>query len=207
MTNKRDAFTSSRRLELAIFSSIHFSSQKFKIYLYGQLFVLAFSRLNIFLSPLIIIHAFFWSIHFLQLPCFSSIYLYVLYMQFFVRTFFIHAFFRLGVFSFAHFFVQHLFVHRFFLAFFRLALFRQFCQVTIFSSKYFNRESHLLLRFNTCPGLWDGQRCSVTSKRDAFTSARRLEPAIAVLVFIGVARSLRLGGKCKTCVKLPPVKN
>ena len=37
--------------------------------------------------------------------------------------------------------------------------------------------------FNTRPGLWDGQRCSVTSKRGAFTSAKRLEPAIAELVY------------------------
>ena len=37
---------------------------------------------------------------------------------------------------------------------------------------------------DTCPGLWSGQRCSVTSRRGAFTSARQLEPAIVALVFL-----------------------
>ena len=38
-------------------------------------------------------------------------------------------------------------------------------------------------RFNTCPGLWVGQRCLVMNQRGAFTSARRLEPSIAAFVF------------------------
>ena len=114
---------------------------------------------------------YFFVCTFLRLHCFSSIYL------------------SCRFFSFAFLFRPAFFVH----PFFRLVLFR----LSTFSSKYFNRESHLLLRFNICPGL-SGQRYSVASKRGAFTSERRLEPAIAALVFLigdlSCEALIRIGG-------------
>ena len=122
---------------------------------------------------------------------------------------FVHIFFRLSFFAFVMFFIDlfyavfrpHIFrprifssrcflVHSFFRPVFfppSILLSTNF-RLSTFSSKYFNRESHLFFSFNTCHGLRGGRRRSVTRKRGAFNSARRLETAIAALVFrIGVA--------------------